>query len=358
VPSTSSGVNFVRGGGLSIAASQTLFDSGKREQLNAQLRHEVQAARFGQEDECQQVIYSVTNAYYGLLEATDLTKVADAQVNRYNEVLNLTKAQAALGAIAPMDIDQAQADLATAQVTLIQDQNGVHTASATLKNVMGVESNEQVVPSALAQGTDLPAMPAVADTVTLDQAVQTAYNSRPDLKQQAAVVQSDVAATKSAELDAKLSLSSTVALAYQATNDVGSRGLDTQVQVVASYPLFDAGATRGAIREAAGARDGAVDQLIAARQNVREAVEQQYYSRAETIEAARLAQVAVKAAQTTFDAAVASRKAGVSTIVDVTTAQATLTQAQDQYVEAVYEYYIADAALARAMGTNDTGVAH
>jgi outer membrane protein TolC len=218
---------------------------------------------------------------------------------------------------------------------------------------MGVESSETVVPAGTAGGTALPALPTDADTGTLDQNVQTAYSNRPDLKQQAAIFQGDVSATKSAELSAGVSVSSSVALTYQPTNDVGARGLDTQLLVTASYPLFDAGAARGAVREASAARDAAADQLEAARQNIRQSVEQQYYTRLETLDAAKLAQTAVQSAQINYDAAVASRKAGVATIVDVTTAQATLTQAQDQYVAAVYTHYIAEAALARAIGAND-----
>ncbi len=53
---------------------------------------------------------------------------------------------------------------------------------------------------------------------------------------------------------------------------------------------------------------------------------------------------------------VASRKEGIGTVLDITTAQATLTQAQSQYVSAVYNFYIADAQLQKALGRNDAGL--
>ncbi len=43
-------------------------------------------------------------------------------------------------------------------------------------------------------------------------------------------------------------------------------------------------------------------------------------------------------------------------MLDITTAQATLTQAESQYVTAVYNFYIADAQLQRALGQNDAAV--
>jgi len=54
-----------------------------------------------------------------------------------------------------------------------------------------------------------------------------------------------------------------------------------------------------------------------------------------------------------YDAAVDARREQVGTVIEITTAQATLTQAQNQYVSAVYNFYIADAALLKATGRND-----
>ena len=176
----------------------------------------------------------------------------------------------------------------------------------------------------------------------------------PDVRQQRAIVQSDAAALRLARQQAGLSVKGDYVLNYQATNDVGTRGLNSQFLVSGSYPLFDAGLARGAVRIAQATRDGALDQLELVRQQVRLEVEQAYSTRETNLQAAALAQAAVTAAQVNYDAVVASRKEGIGTVLDITTAQATLTQAQSQYVSAVYNFYIADAQLQRALGQNDT----
>ncbi len=89
------------------------------------------------------------------------------------------------------------------------------------------------------------------------------------------------------------------------------------------------------------------------RQQIRLDVEQAYATRATNLQAAGLAQAAVTAAQVNYDSAVAARQEGIGTVLDITTAQATLTQAQNQFVTAVYNFYIADAQLQRALGRND-----
>jgi outer membrane protein len=232
----------------------------------------------------------------------------------------------------------------------------VANASAALKNVLGVEADAPVQPAGLAAPGQLPPLPAGIAAASLDESLQTAYADRPDLLRQQALVQSNLSALRAAQKRAGLSISADYVLDYQATNDVGTRGTNSQFLVTGSYPLFDAGSARGAIRIAQGQVDVSRNALLSTRQQVRLDVEQALSTRNESLAATRLAQAAVTAAQVNYDAAIESRRAGVGTVLDITTAQATLTQAQNQYVSAVYNFYIADAQLLRAVGRNDAGI--
>ena len=99
-----------------------------------------------------------------------------------------------------------------------------------------------------------------------------------------------------------------------------------------------------------------MNQLEQVRQQIRLDTEQAYNTRATNLQATGLAQAAVTSAQVNYDAAVAARREGIGTVLDITTAQATLTQAQNQYVTAVYNFYTADAQLQRALGQNDASL--
>ncbi len=349
-------VSIVRGGGLSLSLTQTLIDNGAREAVNAEARRAVDAATLGETDTRQATILAVTQDFYQLLLAQDLVLVAQAQVARYQQTAAVTQAQIQAGTVAGKELYQAQADLANAQVTLLQDRNQVATASAALKNVLGVESDAPVQPAGLAAPGQLPPLPANVAAASLDASLQTAYADRPDLLRRQAFVQSDLSALRAAQKRAGLSISADYVLDYQATNDVGTRGTNSQFLVTGSYPLFDAGSARGAVRIAQGQVDVSRNALLSTRQQVRLDVEQALATRNESLAATRLAQAAVTAAQVNYDAAIESRRAGVGTVLDITTAQATLTQAQNQYVSAVYNFYIADAQLLRAVGRNDLGI--
>ncbi len=350
-------VSVVRGGGLTVGLSQNLFDDGTRETVNTQARRAVDAASFNTRNIRQNTILTVTQNYYQLLLATDLVKVARAQVARFQQAVDVTQAQITAGTAPAKDVYQARSDLATAQVTLLQNQNQVLLASASLKNTLGVATAAPVQAAPLSPGQELPPPPPAGKAITFEQALTAAFGQRPDLRQQEAIVQSQNAAVQQARRAAGLTLRGDYVLTYQATNDTGARGTDSQFLVSGSYPLFDAGSARGAVRVAQAQRDIAANQLEQVRQQIRLDVEQAYNTRAVNQQAAGLAQAAVTAAQVNYDAAVAARQEGIGTVLEITTAQATLTQAQSQYVTAVYNFYIADAQLQRALGQNDAALA-
>ena len=349
-------VSIVRGGGLSVGLSQTLFDTGQREAANTEARRAVDAAVANNQNTRQAIILNVTQDYYQLLLNEDLVKVALAQVARFQQTVDVTQAQIDAGTTAAKDIYQAKSDLANAQVTLLNNRNAVQTASATLKNALGVNLNGVVQIAPLTAGDQLPPVPISPQTLSLENAVAAAFGARPDVRQQQAIVQSNQAALQLAQRQAGLTIRGDYVLSYRATNDVGTRGANSQLLLTGSYPLFDAGLARGAVRIAQAGRDSALNQLELIRQQVRLEAEQAYTTRETNLEAAGLAQAAVTAAQVNYDAAIASRKEGIGTVLDITTAQATLTQAQSQYVTAVYNFYIADAQLQRAIGRNDAGL--
>ena len=84
-------VSTVRGGGLSVSLSQTLLDNGSREAANAEARRAVDAANFGDINTRQNTILTVTQDFYQLLLTADLVKVAQAQVARYQQAVDVTQ---------------------------------------------------------------------------------------------------------------------------------------------------------------------------------------------------------------------------------------------------------------------------
>jgi outer membrane protein TolC len=120
--------------------------------------------------------------------------------------------------------------------------------------------------------------------------------------------------------------------------------------VVATYPLFDGGAARAAVRESRAGYDSAMQQLEQIKLAVRLDVEQAYLTRAEAQERLNAARKALEAARVNYEAALESRKEGVSSLIEVINAQVALVNAETNYVQAIYDLLAADARLQRAIG--------
>jgi outer membrane protein TolC len=92
------------------------------------------------------------------------------------------------------------------------------------------------------------------------------------------------------------------------------------------------------------------------RQSIALEVEQSYLRVVETQERIKATESAAKASKENLDLAQGRYQVGVGSIIEVTDAETLYTDAQTTYVRTVYEYKIADAQLARAMGDTRVGV--
>lgn len=391
--STLSSSSFSAGQG-GVVVQEDIFDNGQREILNAQARRSLDAARDNSINVNQETILNVTQAYFNVLKDMDLVRVAELEINRAQQEVDLVQAEISAGTAARSAIFQPQADLATAQVTLSQAQTGVTVAVSGLKNTMGIMSNSQLALAPLpgapqpetAPGPDiaartsetapglppppplnqapqaapetgvsqLPPLPKTAAPKTIDEYFQAAVSVRPDLKQQQQLVEVQKLNVKQAQLNAGVAINGTYTYSYFDNSGNEPIGSDSTVALSASFPLFDAGASRDAVKAAEAQLDATVDQYEVLRQALRTQIEQDASNRAGALDQTRLAQTAVEAAQATFDSEEAQLQQGLATVFDVTTAEVTLTQAQNQYVTALYSFYNYDAALQRDLGVNDS----
>lgn len=343
-----------KGGGATLQVNQIILDSGAREDKNGVARQGVFVADDLYEDTRQRTILTVTEDYYNLLEADDLITVAQAQVTLFQQTVDLTNAQIQAGTVAQSQLYQANADLANARVSLVQDQNSMRTSAAALKIALGLESDVPVTLESLKGSNGLPDLPVAPASESLDALISSGNKSRQDLAAQSHTLEEQQFNLREAEQAEGITLSTSYGATEQATNDLGSRGLTTQLLLNASVPVFDGGLSHGAVRIGRAQLREAQDEYDTVTQQVRLDIEQAYDSRDAAYQAAVLAQDAVKSAQVNVDAAIAERKEGVGTTLEVTTAVATLAQAQNQYVAAVYNTYTTEAQLDRAVGRNDT----
>ncbi len=326
-----------------MSLRQTVFDSGQREISAAQARRSVESAEQAYRDAVQQKVLSVTTAYYELLRRIALQRVAEASVQRAQQTLDVVKAQVEVGVAAQKDVLQAEAELANAQVSLIQARNQVRLAEASLRNELGIgqEVSLQVAEVGDAEAEQLPPLEP------LDRYLEMALKQRPDFQRQRVSSEIQRLSLRLAEIQSSIQVQSDFSYGRRFNPDPGDSRSFT---IVASYPLFDAGAARAAVRESRAAYDSSLQQLEQLKLTVRLDVEQAYLTRTEAQERLNAAKKALDAARVNYEAALESRKEGVSSLIEVINAQVALVNAETSYVQAIYDLLAADARLQRAIG--------
>ena len=331
-----------------VALSQVIYDSGKSEANVGFARRSVFGAEYSLGDARQSVILNVTESYYNLLRNRELVRVQQENVRLAQTTLEAIQAQVLAGTAAQSDTLQAQSNLANARINLLSAQNDVRNQEAALKNAMGVIASQPLI---LAD-TVVPTPNPTPDPQPLDSYVQTAFVNRLDIKQQQESIYAQGYNVRIAQINNGVQVNASVNEGFQFTPDQGE---ERSFVVAFTYPLFDAGSTRAAVRATKAQQEAARRTLDALEQNVRLDIEQQYNTR----ELARLrvaaADLAVQAGQLNYTAALEKQRNGLVNILDVLNAQVQFVTAQVLQVQAIYDFYIADARLSRDTAQNDPG---
>ncbi len=347
------GGNLIKSGSSSetfssgINATYNIWDTGQRDASIGSSRHSLYSAEYGVANQRQTVIFSVTQAYYNLTRARALVKVQADSVTRAKTNLDLISETAKQGTAAKSDTLQAEADYANAQVSLLSAQSDYNVAQATLKNTMGIVTAETLnIPEDTLGSPDMK-----GDSRSIEDYIKVAYSTRYDLKEQQEVVRSQDFQLKSAKISSGLTVNANVTEGYQLDPNSGQNRTFT---VTFSYPLFDGGNTKAAVDQSKANLEQARRTLDQLEQGVRLNVEQAWLVRELARRRGVAAQTAVKAADLNFQVAQEKQKQGLVNILELITAQVQLTNAQSSYVQALYDYYIAEASLRRNVGINDT----
>ena len=329
-----------------VAARQLLYDSGKREAGVGLARRSMFGSEYGLANQRQSVVLVVTQAYYNLLRDRELIQEQQGNADRAAVTRDNIAAQVKAGAAAEADLLQVEADLANARVQVFIAQTNYGISQASLKNAMGIVTSQPVIPP----DTVIPQPDTAPDPIGLEPYVRQAYGNRLDVKQQQEQINAQGYNVRIAQINAGLSVSAEITEGYAFDPHAGE---EHSLLFGVSYPLFDGGNTRAAIRETKAGLEQDRRSLDALEQNIRFDVEQSYVTREQARQQITAALLAVAAGEKNFASAQAKQLNGVVNIPEVTLAQNQLVNARVALVDAVYQFYIADAQLKRATGVND-----
>jgi outer membrane protein len=292
-----------------------------------------------------EVVSKVIELYLSLMQVQRLTEVAQTGVDQVQEHVKRAKQFHTAGLIGKQDVLKAQVELARAKERAIKARYGASLASSALAMQLGLPIEETITT------TEKVTDPPPRFTVSLSECLRRAAAVRPELRSlelKRRAAEADVARNK---WDLYVPQVSAVAN-YQHAEGQGTFQPKNAFFFggMLKWDIWDWGGKYYGMKAAAAKSQQVELGKRLLRDGVALQTKKAYLDVQQSDEALTVARVAIDEAEENFRIEQKRFEANANTSTDVLDAQLALTRAKLTYTSALYAYYIARAALYRAMG--------
>lgn len=326
----------------SVSLSLPLYTGGKLESAIDQAKLGSDSAVLGVEKAKQQIRLDATSAYYNVLQAANMVKLNQESVDRLNAHLKNVQAQYQVGTVAKTDVLRSEVEVANAEQNLIKAQNAYDLAIASLNNVVGMPLDTQISVKEQLKYQQL--------SLTLEAAIKQAMDNRPDLAQAGLSVEVAKRGINSAKSGYRPTVALSASEGWSDKDFPGSENNEWAVGVKATWNILDSGLTNSKVKQSKANLAKAMQQAQQTKDAVQLEVRQAYLNLKEAEKRIATSQVTVNKAEEDYKIAQVRYSSGVGTNLDVIDSQVALTQANTNYVQALYDYNTSRAQLEKAIG--------
>lgn len=337
--------NFLAG----VSVRQYLFDFGRVRGLIHERQYEDEAEKARYDLARLNLILEVTQRYLDVLATRLRVKVFEKATEQRQEQVHEAKLMSQAELKPQIDLYTTQAQLARAQLDLIRARNAAADAKVALDNAMGLSENDLDYHIA-----DALTWTPISDT--LAQLLDDAFRSRPDLKMMAHQAEAAGAQVKIYRSDFFPTVQGAGDFETMGTGAPASNNFD--VGVVISWPIFNGFQTEHQIAQAKYQQDEVKHRIEDLRQQIVAQVTRSFLDWQATVAAIRKARSVVDASQEELHLAEQRYRAGLGNVVELEDAQTRFTEDSANYVDALYSYSIAKAAVEHATGRSLEEIQH
>ncbi|MGH9477418.1 MAG: TolC family protein, partial [Terriglobales bacterium] len=335
--------------GLQFSFTQPLLQGfgielNSRNLIQAKDDREIADIAFSQQ--VMATVAQVEDIYWDVVTANESVKVAQEAVNLAQTILGDTQRQVEIGTMAPLQVTQAKATLATNQGTLIADQTNLEYNGLLLKNAITQNLANPALASADVVTTDSIQIPANQPIEPVGDLVKLALQYRPELAEtriNLSISEMSLKATKN-ELLPSLNL----VLNYSPNALQSSLGNTFGDLFRGNYPTYEAGINlqiplrnRSAQADVARAELQLQQSYLQQQQQINNiviSVEQAQFALQSSRAQILAAQDAVTLNRETLEADQKKLDLGATTVTQVLTDQSNLTTAESNLVNAQSTY--------------------
>ncbi len=320
--------------------NQLLYDFGKTPGTVAESRATFRQAEQDYFGSRQQVVLDARTAYFGLLAAQRTQKVQEETVRQNKELTKQARGFYEQGLKAKIDVTKAEANLYAAEANLIQAKNNVELAKVTLMNALGLKSWPYKEVEDVLEVAPQPR--------SLEELLAQAAERRPDLQKNRYQQEFGQAAVKVARAGYFPVISSNAAYGWQGTDY--PLPSNWWIGAAVTIPIFEGLSTRYSVAQSKAQLRASLENYEVLRQNTTKEVNQAYLNVKTGWELIRATKKALEAARENLRLAWGRYQAGIGTIIEFTDAQVQFSQADLNFVQALYNYRVYEAQLDKAVG--------
>lgn len=325
--------------GLSL--SQKIYDFGQTGGLVEQSRQQLSSSRFDHTTNISEVVLQVKNAFYQVLKNQGLVKVA--QQTLLSQQKHLEQAQAFYkGGLRPkIDVTRAEVDVANARLSLIRTQYDERDSKVALERILGGPPVRG--PYRLAPEKEQPLRPPELAPLVIQ-----AMEHRPEVASLKALIKAAQGRLEAAQGNYWPSFDASGSYNYQNTEFPLDNNWSAGVGL--TWAIFSGFLTQGQVNEARALILQQKASLSDLELQIAQEVNTAFLALNQSAERISTSRTALVNAQENMRLAAGRYRTGVGNAIEYTDAQLSLTEAQNNLVQATYDYFQAWARLERSLG--------
>ena len=326
-----------------VTVGQLVTDFGRTQALVQSSTLNAQAEDESAESQRAAVLLDVDRAYFDVLRAQAVQRVAEATVEARQLVLDQVSALAASNLRSGLDVSFARVNVSTAQLLLVQAQNDTQRAFAALTNALGARAavSYQLAEEPLPQAPPPDSRPLVSD----------ALRQRPEIL--AARLTAE-AAMAFADAERDLYRPSLSAVGTAGVTPYHQAGIDDRYAAAGmnlNLPVLNGGLFAARHAEATLRARSAAERLRNLENQISRDVQTAWLNAQTAFQRLDLTSQLLDQAVQSLDLAQSRYDLGLSSIVELNQALLNKTQSELEQASAKYDYQVQNAALGYAVGS-------
>ncbi len=338
-------IDFTKDYQFALSLSFPLFTSGRLTSGFKQAKYNLLSTEEASRESRHITVFNTKKAFYGVLLARDFVKVAEEAVAVAEKHFQNVRSLYEVGMASKFDLLRSEVEVANLKPQLIKARNSLKIAELGLKTLLGLDLSQPIeVKGELAFKPSEP---------NLEESLTKAIANRPEISQLR--YQKRMAGEMAKVALASNLPSLSIAGTYNFWADKFNFGKDNwqsyyAVNLVLNVPLFNGFATSARVAQS----KALIKEIELTQKGFEETVKFEVRQAILNLNEARESLLSqernVEQAQESLRIAELNFSEGMATTLDVSSAQAALTQAKTNYSQALYDYVISLAQLEKAMG--------